>query len=119
MAFSERLRQLRENKKISRDDLASHLGLSYWAISKYETGERTPDHTTLERIADYFGVSVDYLLGRNDNSRINRKLKLPPDIRKIARAGERMTPEQREKWLDIARVLFPEAFKDEENEKDT
>lgn len=114
MTFSERLKQLREHKGISRDDLAKHLGLSYWAISKYETGERTPDHATLQEIADYFGVSIDYLLGRTDDPRPGRNPKIPPDIRKIARAGERMTPEQREKWLNIARVLFPEAFKDDE-----
>ncbi len=65
--FKERLKELREEKHISRDELAKAVKLSYWAIAKYETGERTPDPETLQRLADFFGCSVDYLLGRTDD----------------------------------------------------
>lgn len=44
--------------------MAKELNLSYWALAKYENDEREPDYKTLIVIADYFKVSVDYLLGR-------------------------------------------------------
>jgi len=66
MSFGNRLKHLRESHKLSREVLAQKLGLSYWALSKYETGARTPDPDTINKIADFFGVSTDYLLGRID-----------------------------------------------------
>lgn len=67
-----RLKELREKRGISQVTLASALNLNQNSISRYETGEREADYATLIAIADYFGVSVDYLLGRTDNPRVNR-----------------------------------------------
>lgn len=67
-----RLKELRERRRLSQVTLAMDLNLNQNSISRYETGEREADYTTLIAIADYFGVSVDYLLGRTDNPRINR-----------------------------------------------
>ena len=66
MSLGERIKALREIQKLNREQLAAKLGLSYWAISKYEKNERQPDYKTLIIIADYFKVSTDYLLGRID-----------------------------------------------------
>lgn len=65
-----RLKELRKNRKISQVKLAMDLNLSQNSISRYETGEREADYDTLVAIADYFNVSVDYLLGRSDNPKI-------------------------------------------------
>ncbi len=67
-----RLQSLRKSRKISQLKLALDLNMNQNSISRYETGEREADYTTLIKIADYFGVSVDYLLGRTDNPEINR-----------------------------------------------
>ena len=67
-----RLKELREKRRLSQITLAMELNLSQNSISRYETGEREADYATLIAIADYFGVSVDYLLGRTDNPRVNR-----------------------------------------------
>lgn len=48
------------------------LSMSQNTISRYETGEREADYKTLILFADYFNVSIDYLLGRTDNPTINR-----------------------------------------------
>ena len=48
------------------------LGLSQNTVSRYETGEREADYRTLILLGDYFNVSIDYLLGRTDNPRMNR-----------------------------------------------
>jgi len=66
MEFGERLRSLREEYKLSRNELAEKLIISYSAISKYETNIRFPDKDTLIKMADFFNVSIDYLLGRSD-----------------------------------------------------
>ena len=65
----KRLRELREQKGISQLRLAMDLSLNQNSISRYETGEREADYKTLVALADYFRVSVDYLLERTDNPR--------------------------------------------------
>lgn len=63
--FSERLKNLRKEKKISQMTLSQALELGRSTITQYETGSRTPDYQTLLKIARYFSVSVDYLLGNS------------------------------------------------------
>lgn len=67
-----RLKELREQRNISQLKLAMDLGLNQNAVSRYENGVREADYVTLIRFADYFGVSVDYLLERTDNPLMNR-----------------------------------------------
>ncbi len=61
-----RLKSLREEKGISQYKLAERLGVSRGLLSNYEQGSREPDYDTLILIADYYGVSADYLLGLTD-----------------------------------------------------
>ena len=63
MNFNERLRYLIDCEEIKLKDLAPKLCLSASTLSNYTQGIREPDYDTLRRIADYFGVSIDYLLG--------------------------------------------------------
>jgi transcriptional regulator with XRE-family HTH domain len=66
--FPDRLKNLRTQKGVTQEDVAKALGVSRAAIAGYESGKkREPDYETLSRIADYFRVSVDYLLGRTDD----------------------------------------------------
>lgn len=67
-----RLKQLREQRHISQVFLGLELGMSQNTISRYETGAREADYKTLLIFAEYFNVSVDYLLGRTDNPEVNR-----------------------------------------------
>lgn len=67
-----RLKQLRQKRGISQLKLAMDLGLNQNSISRYESGEREADYQTLIRLADYFNVSIDYLLERTENPVINR-----------------------------------------------
>ena len=63
-----RLREIRRAKGISQLKLAMDLNTSQNTISRYETGEREPGIKELIRLADYFNVSVDYLIGRTNES---------------------------------------------------
>ncbi|MBQ8541220.1 MAG: helix-turn-helix transcriptional regulator [Clostridia bacterium] len=62
-----RLRALREQRNISQLKLALDLNMNQNTISRYETGVREADYSTLIKIADYFNVSIDYLLERTEN----------------------------------------------------
>ena len=67
-----RLKLLREQKRISQTKLALDLNMNQNSISRYENMEREADYFTLIKFADYFNVSLDYLLGRTQNNEINR-----------------------------------------------
>ncbi len=61
-----RLKELRKKRNITQLKLAMDLGLNQNAISRYETGEREADYKTLIALANYFDVTIDYLLERTD-----------------------------------------------------
>ena len=61
-----RLKELRKKKRISQLKLALDLDMNQNTISRYENLEREADYETLIKFADYFGVSLDYLLGRTN-----------------------------------------------------
>ena len=67
-----RLKELRRQKRVTQLKLALDLNMNQNSISRYENGEREADYATLIAFADYFDVSVDYLLGRTDNPKTNR-----------------------------------------------
>lgn len=75
MTLGSRIQELREEKNISRKHLAQILKISYSAMSKYETNERFPEKEILVQLADYFNVSIDYLIGRS-NIRVDKDLKI-------------------------------------------
>lgn len=66
MMFSIRLKELRENSGNSQASFAKLFGTTQSTIGNWESGAREPKFTTMQRLADFFGVSVDYLLGRDD-----------------------------------------------------
>jgi len=66
MNFSERLKILRVEKNLTQKDLAVIINKSRPTVAAYETNSRLPDADTLEKIARYFDVTIDYLLGKSD-----------------------------------------------------
>ena len=64
-----RLKSLRKERKISQLKLALDLNMNQNTISRYENMEREADYETLVKFADYFDVSLDYLLGRGDEQK--------------------------------------------------
>ena len=71
--FASRLRELRKKRGLRQQDLADTLGLAQTTIANYEQKLRFPDERTLGKIADYFGASLDFLLGRVDTEIEARK----------------------------------------------
>lgn len=58
-----RLKELRQNKKLRQRDVAEFLNCSTPVYCRYETGEREPPFDIIKKLADYYGVTVDYLMG--------------------------------------------------------
>ena len=65
--IGKKIRRLRESRELSRVEVAAKLGLTYAALSKYETDKREPDYGTILNMAEFFDVSIDFLLGREEN----------------------------------------------------
>lgn len=70
--FSERIIHLKTERKLLQKDIAASVGLSLRAYQYYEKGQKEPTLSVLLRLADYFNVSLDYLVGRTDNPEVNR-----------------------------------------------
>ena len=66
------LRKLRKEKGLSQIAVQMQTGIEQALISKYENGERVPPTETLMQLADFYGVSMDYIMGRTDRKEINR-----------------------------------------------
>ena len=64
--FSQRLKQIRRDKHLTQAQVAARIGVTPSMVSSYETDIRLPSYEVLLRIADMFGVSVDFLLGRQE-----------------------------------------------------
>lgn len=72
----KRLKELRLNKKMTLQQMADILGLTQRNYQRYETGEVDPPTSKTIALADYFDVSLDYLVGRSDDPSFHRREKL-------------------------------------------
>ncbi|OHW61686.1 HTH-type transcriptional regulator ImmR [Andreesenia angusta] len=65
-SFEQRFKELRQERNLTQKKLAEKFFLNKSSISRYEQGKQVPELELLEKIADFFNVSLDYLLGRTD-----------------------------------------------------
>lgn len=68
--FRNIFKELRKAAGLSQTEMAKRLGISRSTVGMYETGQREPDFETLEMIADFFNVDVDYLIGRTNKTTV-------------------------------------------------
>lgn len=68
----KRIRDLREDKDMNQTQVAKILGMSQTGYSKYETGENDIPTAVLIKLADFYDVSIDYLLNRTDEPKMNK-----------------------------------------------
>jgi transcriptional regulator with XRE-family HTH domain len=113
--ISKRLKSLREDKDMSQKDLAGAIGVSPSTIGMYESNKRTPDSEMLNRLADFFDVSVDYLLGRTDKQKPStNKINMKKEVETIAAhlQGKDITPKKMKLLKSYIDTLFDD-FDDE------
>lgn len=121
--MGNRIRELRKMQKMTMKELGKVIGVAEGTISQYETGKRQPNNDTLVLLANYFGVSIDYLLGaeRPSSSVIDLfagvgMLNLPgvtadypsadPNTQKLLSLSRDMTDEEKRQLLLAARLII-------------
>jgi len=127
--LGERLKELRKQKKLTAKQCGEKFNLAESTISGYETGNRKPDFVTLEKFADFFGVTTDYLLGRTDDPNMiivaDKKIQLTSEefqvIREIMKHGEAFNallsdPERKVKEMIKSWDLLRKHIKDIEDD---
>ena len=108
------LKYLREQRNMTKSAVAKELGFSRQLYGNYENGIRTPDTETMKRIANYFNVSLDFLLGNSTEPTIENK-KIPKDLKKILEEeavtlnGRLLSDADKEKMFRIVEAAFYEA----------
>jgi transcriptional regulator with XRE-family HTH domain len=113
MFFPERLKELRNKKGLSQRELAKLLNLSFGAIGMYEIGKREPDYETISKIATFFDVSIDYLIGKSDSS-LQWRREYPSGHNAIQKEFEEYvtkqlegkTPEQQKAEIELAKTAL-------------
>jgi transcriptional regulator with XRE-family HTH domain len=99
-SFGERLRRIREEKRLSQAELAQKAGFQPSAISHFESGRRSPSFDNLKRLADALAVTIDFLLGRE-----TVPTTAGPVAEKLFRNFEQMTAEDQEDLAKFAAML--------------
>jgi len=105
IVFSETLRKLRKNKKLNQAQLAKELYISPSAVSQYETGRTTPSRETLNRIAAYFNVTPEYLMGTSKIYEIEEMLNPGTTVSEALKKIMRVRGKDREALLTIVDAL--------------
>lgn len=107
MTFGERLRELRESRGLRQSDIADAIGISSVMIVNYEKGVKSPQIEKLKLLADFFGVTVDYLLG-NESSVNELEEEFPEGVQVLRRASKELTPEARKKMIQLMKAFLEE-----------
>lgn len=109
MDISDTLTRLRTEKGVYQKELAAYLNVSVGTVSNYEKGIHSPDLDTLCRLADYFSVTTDYLLGRTnfrcDPSLLNRRLTREYTISDIVNTTLELSPRDACLMIDYLNLL--------------
>jgi len=105
--LSARLTYLRKRNKKTQEDMAKFLGITRPAYTAYESGRRQPDYETLQKLANFFNVSVDYLLGQTNIREFDIVDIFQNEDVKITAAGTPLTQDQRVRLLKAINDIPP------------
>jgi transcriptional regulator with XRE-family HTH domain len=103
--ISENIKRLRHEKNLTQEALADFIGISFQAVSKWECGDAYPDITLLPVIANYFGVTIDELLG---NDKIKAEERIQDYLNEYDRLWSLIDDESYEKRFLIAKKAYKE-----------
>lgn len=119
MEFKERLVKLRKELNLTQEDFAQKIGYTRTAISAWEIGRNEPSNADTVKIADFFGVSTDYLLGKSDIRNPEKKDNDLLDLASMGFNADNYTPPtstQKEQIKGLIEVVLKDNKK--ENKKD-
>lgn len=108
--LGKRLAELRKARKQTQASISKLLGIHRGTYANYEAQKREPDNETLQKLADFFGVSIDYLLGRTDDPKAPYDYRKDPEIsdeaKKILDKVATLTPEQQRLFFEQMKVTI-------------
>ncbi|HOJ10981.1 MAG TPA: helix-turn-helix transcriptional regulator [Clostridiales bacterium] len=127
--IGNRIKQLRKEYNLTQHQFGNLFGLYDSTICLYESGKRTPEYNIILKIADYFNVSVDWLLGRVDNKNLTmiENDKMPTELRNIGveylelameMSEQSIPPEDVRKIMDAISAL-KNSISDDNNSKNS
>ena len=100
------IKSLRKRRGLTQSELAEHLNLSQSTIASWENGSRRPDLDFLPKLAQFFGVTVDDLLGRDEETKEKPQAPQTPEARILASGIDKMPPRDRERALNLVKLMF-------------
>lgn len=115
--FGEIIRVLRIKRGYSQQRLAQQIGIGRSAIANYECGLREPDLDTVEMFADFFDVSVDDLVGREEEKQAEDKQQKPRKYRMLSAGALTLTDDQLDKVYAMAHLMYPDRFPLDDEER--
>ena len=104
MTMGERLRALRLHKKISQEEVARYIGITRSAYSHYEINNRQPVYDTLIKLAAYFDVSLDYIIGGGP-AKSKSDAPVAADTREVLDLLQQLSREQREHSIHLLKDM--------------
>lgn len=118
------IKKWRQMRNFTQYRLAEAIGKSASTIAMYETGKREPDMDVIEAIADVLNIRIIDLIPSSSNNNWNPDDMAWADhedenVRILARGVSRMSKKDREKLLDVARIMFAEDFREDGTRKDS
>lgn len=109
--FQERIKNLRNEKKLTMDELARELGVTKSRVNMWENAGSVPKEDILIKISKFFSVSVDYLLGNEIMEGKNYQNK---DLEVLQRGLEKLDKDKLTKAKDVLSAVFDDLFEEEE-----
>ncbi len=106
MKMGERLRELRLTRNLSQEEVARHIGITRSAYSHYEINNRQPVYETLIKLAAFFDVSLDYIIGGTCDKTCKPVDVDPHETRKIWQLLQHMDREQRKQSIRLMNDLI-------------
>lgn len=115
--FADRIKTLRKEKGLTQIQFAQQFNVANGTVGMWETGKREPDFETTQRIADFFGVSVDYLLGREGQketpgTKAGREVTFDDFTYAMYEEGKELTEENKKKLLEMAQFFRQQQERD-------
>lgn len=112
-----RIKELCEENNITINKLESELGMSQYSIGRWKNST-SPTIDKISRIAEYFHVSIDYLVGASNVRSTADTVLGDPDYITLQRARERMTAQDKDRMMGILKIGFDYAFSDEDKKRE-
>ncbi|TFE02856.1 helix-turn-helix domain-containing protein [Jeotgalibacillus salarius] len=116
MTVFDRVKKLADEQKISITELEERLG--FGKNSLYSWKKKVPNAAGLQKIADYFNVSTDYLLGRSEVKRFDDVDFDDDDLFLIQRARKKMSDEEKKRFMQVMKLTFVKAFEEDDDDEE-